>query len=241
MSPERLAALRKTFGGMTTGELRAIAEGRKKTSLSEETLGAIRLLIAERKEGGPVTIVESANRPVAGTVTLTFHWAHAESALGQMLTKGGSRNLCLDGTPWVVIVRGGDAVRLSSTVGKHQVDFELSDGLMAKAESERFELNCKIPGDYQFGVMGKLRGTELLLTDPNGGTEILKSSKVATPHRRAGSLQQIGMALMVLSWVFYQAAKPIGFESVSRRTLFALCVGVACLGFGFVLVGRRKG
>ena len=64
MTPERLAALRKTFGGMTTEELRAIAEGRKKTSLSEETLGAIRLLLVERKEGG-YEEVELLNPPAS--------------------------------------------------------------------------------------------------------------------------------------------------------------------------------
>jgi len=52
MTPERLAAFRKTFGGMSPEELRAIVEGRKPHKLSEETQGAIRLLLAERKGSG---------------------------------------------------------------------------------------------------------------------------------------------------------------------------------------------
>ncbi len=53
MTPERLAAYRKTFGPMmSTEELRAIVEGRKLHNLSEEAVEAIRLLLAERKGGG---------------------------------------------------------------------------------------------------------------------------------------------------------------------------------------------
>ena len=52
MNPERWAAFRKTFGPMSTGSLRAIAEGRKATNLSPEALAAIRHLLAGVELGG---------------------------------------------------------------------------------------------------------------------------------------------------------------------------------------------
>ncbi len=252
---------------MSTEALRDIAEGRRKTNLSEESLAAIRLLIAERKGGGnageallksratearetnlppttsPPIIPRDASQaymPAGNSVKLTFYWADSKSALGQMLTKGGCRNMWLDGSPGITLKRGGDPLKLSSTVGKHRLDFQLSDGLVSKSQCERFEINCAIPGDYLLAVTGKFRGTELRVTDPRGDTEVLKSKTVATPRRGAGVLQQLGAALIVLSWVFYQSAKPFDFEFVSRRTIFALCGAVAGIGFGFLLVGRKK-
>jgi len=65
MTPERLAAFRKTFGGMSTEDLRAIAEGRKKANLSEESLSAIRLLLEERKRGGVVVKPPIPAQPAA--------------------------------------------------------------------------------------------------------------------------------------------------------------------------------
>jgi hypothetical protein len=55
ISAEHLAAYRKTFGWMTTGELRAVVEGRKPHKLSEASLGPLRVLLAERQDGGMPT------------------------------------------------------------------------------------------------------------------------------------------------------------------------------------------
>ena len=72
MTPERLAAFRKTFGPLSTEELTAFAEGRKATKLPEEAVEAIRIMLAERKEGGhqvggviqpPATYVSDKNSP----------------------------------------------------------------------------------------------------------------------------------------------------------------------------------
>jgi len=56
LSAERLASYRKTFGSLTTQELKAIVEGRKPHRLSEEALEALRRLLEQREGSGHVTV-----------------------------------------------------------------------------------------------------------------------------------------------------------------------------------------